>query len=163
MSPQGREHIDMITGMGMLRKATSAVPRILAGASALVLTAVAVLYAPVVIGGSQGQQGQAMATRSQVILAVLVISAASTWLLATRPASRAARIATNASGGFNLIWIFSFVGLPVVLASLLGALVATVPGPRRLIAILIAATAIGFGLGLVVLRLTQPPGEHIFG
>lgn len=149
--------------ISLLRNARSAAPRILAGASALVLTAVAVLYATIVTDTSQGQQGQRMATRTQLLLAVLVISAASTWLLAARPPSRAVRIATTVSCGFNLIWIVSVVGLPVVVASLLGALVATVPGPRRLSAILIAVAATGFGLGLVVLRLTQPPGEHIFG
>jgi hypothetical protein len=143
---------------GVIRNAT---PRILAGASALVLTAAAVFYAPIAM--NVGQPANGIDTRTAVLFAVLVISAASTWLLAAGRGSRGVRAAASVSCGFNLVWFVSFVGLPVVLASLLGAVIAAVPGPRRFSGVLIAVVAIGFGLGLLLLRLTEPPGEHIFG
>ena len=60
-------------------------------------------------------------------------------------------------------WIFSFVGLPVVVVSLMAIFVSAVGVPRRLAAAVGALAVVGFGVGLVVLRLTEPPGEHIFG
>jgi hypothetical protein len=149
--------------MALVRKAWNSGPRIVAGFAALVLTAAAVFYASIALNASQGGQGQGMALRAQLLLAVLVVSAAANWLLATRPSNRVVRVAANLSGGFNLVWSFSFIGLRVVVASLLGAAVATIPGPRRLGAILIGVAAAGFALGLLMFRLTQPPGEHIFG
>jgi hypothetical protein len=143
---------------GVLRNAT---PRILAGASALVLTAAAVFYAPIVMG--LDRQSNGIENRTAVLLAVLVISAASTWLPLAGRGGRGVRVITSATCGFNLVWIVSVVGIPVVTASLLGAVVAVAPGPRRFSAVLIAVVAIGFGLGLLLLRLTEPPGEHIFG
>jgi hypothetical protein len=139
----------------------NAAPRILAGASALVLTAAAVFYAPIAM--NVGQPANGIDTRTAVLFAVLVISAASTWLLAAGRGSRGVRAAASVSCGFNLVWFVSFVGLPVVLASLLGAVVAAVPGPRRFSGVLIAVAVSGFGLGLLMLRLTEPAGEHIFG
>jgi hypothetical protein len=151
----------MIAGMGLVRRAWSAAPRVLAGLSALVLTTAAVFYTPIVMG--LGQQGNGIETRTAVLLAVLVISAASTWLPLAGRGGRGVRVITSATCGFNLVWIVSVVGIPVVTASLLGAVVAVAPGPRRFSAVLIAVVAIGFGLGLLLLRLTEPPGEHIFG
>ncbi len=147
--------------MALLHKARSAAPRILAVVSSLVLTAAAFLYTPIAI--DTASQGPGMAIRTRLIVAVLVLSAVSNWIQAVRPKKRIVQLAINASSGFNLIWIFSFVGPPVVLASLLGAALATVPAPRRFILILIGVAAAGLGLGLLLLRLTEPPGEHIFG
>lgn len=144
-----------------LRKAVSGAPRFLAGASAVILTGAALLYAPIPFDAAV--QGPGMVIRTQLILAAVIVSAISTWILAIRPESQVVRLATSASSGFNLVWIFSFVGLPVVLASLLGIAVATVPVPRRLVLALIAVAVAGFALGLLMMRLTQPPGEHIFG
>jgi hypothetical protein len=151
----------MMAGMGLVRRAWSGAPRVLAGLSALVLTTAAVFYTPIVMG--LGRQGNGIETRTAVLLAVLVISAASTWLPLAGRGGRGVRVITSAACGFNLVWIISVVGIPVVMASLLGAVVAVAPGPRRFGAVLIAAVAIGFGLGLLLLRLTEPPGEHIFG
>jgi hypothetical protein len=67
------------------------------------------------------------------------------------------------AGGFNGIWMFSFVGVPVVVASLMAIVVSAVGVPRRLAAAIVSLALVGFGVGLVVLRLTEPPGEHIFG
>jgi hypothetical protein len=147
--------------MALPQKARSAARAVLAAASALVLTAAAFLYTPVALEASQ--QGPGMAIRTRLIVAVLMLSALSNWMQAVRPKKRIVQLAINASSGFNLIWIFSFVGPPVVLASLLGAALATVPAPRRFILILIGVAAAGLGLGLLLLRLTEPPGEHIFG
>jgi hypothetical protein len=84
-------------------------------------------------------------------------------MLAIRPHGRIPRLVSSVAGGFNGIWIFSFVGLPVVGASLIAIFVSAVGVPRRLAAAVVALAVVGFGIGLVVLRLTQPPGEHIFG
>jgi hypothetical protein len=151
----------MITGMTLIRKAWAAAPRILAGASALVLTAAAVFYTPIVLG--LGQQGYGMGIRTNVLLVVLAISAASTWLPVAGRGGRGIRVITSVTCGFNLVWIFSVVGIPVVTASVLGAIVAIVPGPRRFGAVLIGVAAIGLGLGLLMFRLTEPPGERLFG
>jgi hypothetical protein len=56
----------MIRGMTLARKAWSAAPRILAGASALVLTVAAVFYTPIVLG--LGQQGYGMGIRTNGLL-----------------------------------------------------------------------------------------------
>ena len=127
--------------------------RVVAGLSAALLTVASVLYAPIA----------QMAVRTQLVLAVLVVSAAATWIMAIKPDSGAVRLVSSIVGGFNGIWIFSFVGLPVVVASLIAIFVAAVGVPRRVAALVIALAMVGFGAGLVVLRLTEPPGEHIFG
>jgi hypothetical protein len=132
----------------------------LAGASAVVLTGAALLYAPIPFDAAL--QGPGMVIRTQLVLAVVIVSAIATWMLAMRPENQVVRLATSASSGFNLVWIFSFVGLSVVLSSMLGIAVATVPGPRRLGLALVAVAVAGFALGLLMMRLTQPPGEHIF-
>ena len=62
-------------------------------------------------------------------------------------------MATNLSCGFNLIWIFSYVGPPVVVASVLAAGLATVPAPRRLLPILMGAAVAGLCFGLLALRI----------
>ncbi|MEP6752399.1 MAG: hypothetical protein ABI959_06600 [Candidatus Dormiibacterota bacterium] len=80
-----------------------------------------------------------------------------------RPDRLPSRLVTAATAGFNLIWIFSFAGVPVVLASILGVLVAAVGVPRRILATVVAVAAVAFSLGLILLRVTEPPGEHIFG
>lgn len=100
---------------------------------------------------------------THLVLAVVVVSAAATWMLAIRPHGRIPRLVSSVAGGFNCIWIFSFVGLPVVVASLIAIFVSAVGVPRRLAAAVVALAVVGFGVGLVALRLTEPPGEHIFG
>ena len=134
--------------------------RIVAGLSASLLTVAAVLYAPIGLGT---QSPTEMAVRTHLLLAGVVVSAAGTWILAIRPDSRGARLVSSVVGGFNGIWIFSFVGLPVVVASLAAIFVSAVGVPRRLAAAIVTLAIVGFGMGLVVLRLTQPPGERIFG
>ena len=104
-----------------------------------------------------------MAVRTHVLWAVLVISAAATWIFVFRPGNRLSRFVIGFVSGFNCIWIVSFVGLPVVAASLVAVSVAAVPSSRRWIPVLLALAVFGLGLGLVMLRLTEPPGEHIFG
>lgn len=151
----------MIMKMTLVRKAWSAAPRILAAASALVLTVAAVFYTPIVLG--LGQHGYGLGIRTNVLLVVLVISAASTWLPVAGRGGRGVRLVTSVTCGFNLVWIFSVVGIPVVTASLLGAIVAIVPGPRRFAAVLVGVAALGLGLGLLMFRLTEPPGERLFG
>ena len=134
--------------------------RVGAGLSAALLTVAAVLYAPIGLGTESPTE---MALRTHLIWVVVVIAAAGTWILAIRPDNRAARLVASMVGGFNGIWIFSFVGLPVVVASLMAIVVSAVGVPRRLAAAVVTLAIVGFGVGLVVLRLTQPPGEHIFG
>ncbi|MEA2643990.1 MAG: hypothetical protein QOG08_1016 [Chloroflexota bacterium] len=134
--------------------------RVVAGVSALLLTAAAVLYAPV---GLNASSPIGVAVRAHLVLAVVVVSAAATWMLAIRPHARISRLVSSMAGGFNGIWIFSFVGLPVVVASLIAIFVSAVGVPRRLAAAIVSLALVGFGVGLLVLRLTEPPGEHIFG
>jgi hypothetical protein len=134
--------------------------RVVAGLSAALLTVAAVLYAPYGLGP---QSPAGMAVTAHLLLAVVVVSAAATWLVAIRPDSRVARAVSGAAGGFNCIWIFSFVGLPVVVASLVAIFVSAIGVPRRLAIAVVTLAIAGLGLGLVVVRLTQPPGEHIFG
>src|SRR5579859_1041165 len=127
-------------------KAQRGIPRVLAGAAAVVLTVASFLYVPIVVASAA--QGPVMAVRTRFVLVVLILSAISTWLFAIRPTGQDGRFATNVSNGFNLIWIFSFAGPPVVGASLLAAAVATVTGPRRLILALVASALVGLGLGV---------------
>jgi hypothetical protein len=134
--------------------------RVVAGLAAAVLTVAAVLYTPIGLGT---QSPTEMAVRTHLLLAVVVVSAAGTWILAIRPDNRVARLVSSMVGGFNGIWIFSFVGLPVVVASLAAIFVSAVGVRRRLAAAIVTLAIVGFGMGLVVLRLTQPPGERIFG
>jgi hypothetical protein len=140
-------------------KARSATPRILAGLAATILTATAFIYTPIAVAVSPS----IFAIRVWLLLASVIVSAVSTWMLVVGRESSLIRIAINVSCGFNLVWIFSFVGPPVVGASVLAAGLATVPAPRRLIPVLIGVAVAGLCLGLLVLRSTQPPGEHIFG
>jgi hypothetical protein len=142
------------------RKTWSVSRRVVAGLSAALLTVAAVLYAPIGLGT---QSPAEMAVRTHLLWGVLVMATAATWLLAFKPDSRAPRFVASAAGGFNGIWIFSFVGLPVVVASLIAIVASAVGVPRR-VAVMVAAVAlVGLGLGLLVLRITEPPGEHIFG
>lgn len=134
--------------------------RVVACLSAALLTVAAVLYAPIGLGTQTPAQ---MVVRTHLLLAVVVVAAAATWILAIRPDSRAARLVAGVACGLNGIWIFSFVGLPVVVASLIAIFVSAVGVPRRLAVAVITLALVGFGVGLVVLRLTQPPGERIFG
>lgn len=143
------------------QKAQRSVPRVLASAAAVVLTLAAFVYLPIALASAA--QDSAMAVRTPFVLVVLILSAISTWLLTIRPTGQVARFATNVSNGFNLIWIFSFAGEPVVGASLLAAVVATVTRPRRLLLELVASAFIGLGLGFLLLLITEPPGEHLFG
>jgi hypothetical protein len=124
------------------------------------LTAAAVLYVPIGLGT---QSPTEMVVRTHLLFAVVILSAAAGWIVAISPDPRIPRLVSSAAGGFNGIWIFSFVGLPVVVASLLAILVSAIGVPRRLAFTVVTVAVVGFGLGLLVLRLTQPSGEHIFG
>jgi len=134
--------------------------RIIGGLSAGLLTAAVALYAPI---GLATQSPTEMTVRTHLFLAVLVVSAAGTWIVAITPHASIPRLVSSLAAGFNGIWIFSFIGLPVVVASLIAIFVSAVGVPRRLAAAVVTLAIVGFGLGLVVLRLTEPPGEHIFG
>ncbi len=76
------------------QKAQASVPRVLAGAAAVVLTVAAFLYVRIALASAA--QGSAMALRTRFVLVVLILSATSTCL--------------HVLNGFNLIWIFSFAG-----------------------------------------------------
>ncbi|HEY8864181.1 MAG TPA: hypothetical protein VIO37_08420 [Candidatus Dormibacteraeota bacterium] len=141
------------------QKGRSAAPRVLAALAALVLSAVAFVYTPIVV--TTTSQGSGI--RIWLLLALVIVSALSTWMLVVGRENLVVRLAINFSCGFNLIWIFSFIGPPVVVASVLAAGLATVPAPRRLLPVLIGAAVAGLALGLIVLIVTQPPGERIFG
>ena len=134
--------------------------RLVAGLAAAILTSAALLYAPIGLG-TDSPPG--MAVRTHVLWAVLVLSAAATWVLAVKSELRLVRLVAAAAGGFNGLWIFSFVGPPVVLASLAAIVVAAIGVPRRLSIAIVAAAMVGLVLGLVLLSLTAPPGEHLFG
>jgi presenilin-like A22 family membrane protease len=134
--------------------------RLASGLAALVLTAAAVLYEPIALS-SQSSAG--MDLRTHLLLVVVVISATGTWILTIRPNRRASRFVSSVAGGFNGVWIFSGIGLPVVVASLIAIFVAAIGLPRRVAAVVVALALVGLGLGLIAVRLTQPPGEHIFG
>jgi hypothetical protein len=134
--------------------------RLASGLAAVVLTAAAILYAPIALSA---QSSAGMDLRTHLLLVVVVISAAGTWIMTLTPRRRAARFVASAAGGFNGIWILSGIGLPVVVASLIAILVATVGLPRRLAAVIVALALVGLALGLIAVRLTQPLGEHIFG
>jgi len=142
------------------QKAWSRSQRAVAGLSAALLTAAAVFYAPIGLG-TQSPIG--MAVRTHLLLAVVIATAAGTWIVAIRPHDRIARLVASVAGGFNGIWIFSFVGLPVVVASLVAIVVSAIGVPRRLAIAVVTTAIVGFAAGLIVLRLTEPPGEHIFG
>lgn len=132
-------------------------PKGLAIVSAVALAAAAILYAPIVTGPSQGTR---MEIRTTLILGVLVVSAASTSLIAAR-GHDFVRVVASLSNGFNLVWIFSFVGPPVVIAALMGIAAAVTVRPRRLV--LLFLPICGAVLGALMLRLTEPPGERLFG
>lgn len=132
------------------QKAGSAAPRLLAGVSALVLTAVALYSATVAV---LPQHGLGIAIRIWLLLGFMILAALSSWMLVVGQESLLVRVATNLSCGFNLIWIFSYLGPPVVVASVLAAGLATVPAPRRLLPILIGAAVAGLCLGLLALRI----------
>lgn len=132
----------------------------LAGLSAFVLSAAAVLYATIAFDTSSPP---GMEARTRLVWAALVLSAASSWILAFRKENQSSRLVTGFASGFNGIWLVSFVGFPVVAASLLACFAAAVTGPRRRVPVVIALAALGLAMGLVMVRLTEPPGEHIFG
>lgn len=134
--------------------------RLVSGLAAVVLTLAAILYAPIALSA---QPSTGMDVRTHLVLVVAVISATGTWIMTVRPNRRAARFVTSLAGGFNGIWIFSGIGLPVVVASFLAVLVAAFGLPRRLVAVVVSLALVGLALGLLVLRLTEPPGEHLFG
>jgi hypothetical protein len=134
--------------------------RVIGGLSAGLLTVAVALYSSI---GLATQSPTEMAVRTHLFLVVLVVSAAGTWIVAISPHGRIPRLVSSVASGFNCIWIFSFVGLPVVVASLLAIFVSAIGVPRRLAVAVLTTAVVGFGLGLVVLRLTEPPGEHIFG
>ena len=129
--------------------------------AAVVLTAAVVLYAPIGLGT---QEPQGMAIRTHIFFAVLAISAVCAWVIAVGPEQSWFRFLAAATAGFNGLWLFSYVGPPVLLASLLTIIVAGTGGVRRSVATIVVVLAVlGFGVAIVVLRLTEPPGEHIFG
>lgn len=141
-------------------KTRSASLRLGAGASAAVLTAAAILYAPIGVGT---QSPTEMAVRTHLFFAVVLTSATGMWIVTVRPRVDAARLVSAATAGFNCVWIFSFVGVPVVVASVVAISVSAVGVPRRRTIAAVALASAAFVLGLVVLRITEPPGEHIFG
>jgi len=129
--------------------------------AALVLTVVAFIYTPIVVTTSS--QAGSVSIRLWLLLPMVIVAAVSTWMLVVGRHSLVVRVAINLSSGYNLIWIFSFIGVPVVLASVLAAGLATVPAPRQQLPILFGVAIGGLVLGLLVLILTQPPGQRIFG
>ena len=133
-------------------KARRAAPRVLAITAASVFTVFAFLYTPTAfaIPASLGQGYQA---RIWLLLAPVIIAAISTWMLVVGKRSLFVRLAINLSCGVNLIWIFSFIGAPVFLASAAAAGLATVPAPRSQVPILIGAPVAGLCLGLLALQL----------
>ncbi len=68
------------------QKAQASVPRVLAGAAAVVLTVAAFLYVRIALASAA--QGSAMALRTRFVLVVLILSATSTCLLAIRPSGQ---------------------------------------------------------------------------
>lgn len=132
-------------------------PKGLAIVSVVALAAAAILYAPIATGPSQGT---GMEIRTTLIFGVLVVSAASMSLIAAR-GHDFVRAVASLSNGFNLVWIFSFVGPPVVIAALMGIAAAVTVKPRRLV--LLFLPICGAVLGALMLRLTEPPGERLFG
>jgi hypothetical protein len=142
-------------------RARGAAPRVLAALAALVLTVVAFIYTPIVVTTSS--QAGSVSIRLWLLLPMVIVAAVSTWMLVVGRHSLVVRVAINLSSGYNLIWIFSFIGVPVVLASVLAAGLATVPAPRQQLPILFGVAIGGLVLGLLVLILTQPPGQRIFG
>lgn len=134
------------------QRARSAAPRVLAAVSALIFTVVAFIYTP--IAATAGSGG----TRLWLLLPCVILGAVSTWMLVVGRENQVVRLAINFSSGFNLIWIFSVIGPPVVLASVLAAGLVTVPAPRRLLPTLFGVAIVGLVLGLVALILTRPTG-----
>src|SRR5256885_648869 len=129
--------------------------RVVSGVSATLLTAAAALYAPIALGEDPLL---GMTIRTHVIWSVVLVAAASTWMLALLPHRSTPRLVSAFTGGFSGLWIFSFIGPPVVVASLVAIVMSGVGVPRRLTVAVVALAIVGFGVGLVVLRMTQPPG-----
>jgi hypothetical protein len=129
-------------------KARAAAPRVLTAAAALVLTATTFIYTPI------ASQGTGTGIRIWLLLAVMAISAVSTWMLLVGRRDLPIRLLINLSCGFNLVWIFSAVGPPVVVASVVAAGLATIPAPRSLLPALIGVAVAGLCLGLIVLRFS---------
>jgi hypothetical protein len=125
---------------------------VLAITAASVFTVFAFLYTPTAfaIPISLGQGYQA---RIWLLLGCVIIAAISTWMLAVGQRSLVVRLAINFSCGVNLIWIFSFIGPPVFVASVAAAGLATVPAPRSQLPFLIGAAVAGLCLGLLALQL----------
>jgi hypothetical protein len=133
-------------------KARRAAPRFLAIAAASVFTVFAFLYTPTAFA-VPATLGQGYQARIWLLLASVIIAAASTWMLVVGQQSPFVRLAINFSCGVNLIWIFSFIGPPVFVASVVAAGLATVPAPRRQLPILIGAAVAGLCVGLLALQL----------
>jgi hypothetical protein len=141
-------------------KTRSSSLRVIAGLSAALLTIAAVFYAPIGLGT---QSPIEMEARTHLLLGMVMFGAAGTWILAVRPQGRVARLVSSFAAGFNCVWIFTLIGLPVVVASLIAIVVSATGVPRRLGFAVVTLALVGLGIGLLVLRITQPPGEHIFG
>jgi len=122
---------------------------VLAVISAVILTAVTFWSAAVVFL----PQTPGLKIRIWVLLAVMALAAVSTWMLVIGRQGLLVKLAINVSCGFNLIWMFSFFGPPVVVASVVAAGLATVPAPRRLLPALIGSAVAGLCLGLLVLQI----------
>jgi len=129
-------------------KARAAAPRFLAGIAALVLTLTTFVYTPI------AGQGTGPGLRIWLLLAVMAVSAVSSWMLVVGRRDLPIGLLINFSCGFNLVWIFSAVGPPVVVASVLAAGLATIPAPRSLLPALIGVAVAGLILGLIVLRFS---------
>jgi hypothetical protein len=121
-------------------------------ASAVVFTVFAFLYSPTALA-VPASLAQGYRIRIWLLLASVIISAVSAWMLVVGQHRLAVRLAINLSCGFNLIWIFSVIGPPVVLASVVAAGLATVPAPRGQLPLLVGAAVAGLFLGLLTLRL----------
>jgi hypothetical protein len=123
----------------------------LAVASAVVFTVFAFLYSPTAVAATSQSHG--IQIRIWLLVAFVIVSAVSTWMLVVGRQGLLVKVAVNLSCGFNLIWIFSFIGPPVVLASVVAAGLATVPAPRGLLPVLVGSAVAGFCLGLLVLQI----------
>jgi hypothetical protein len=129
-------------------KARAAAPRVLAGIAALVLTVTTFIYTPI------ASQGTGTGLRIWLLLAVVAVSAVSSWMLVVGRQDLPIRLLINFSCGFNLVWIFSAVGPPVVVASVVAGGLATIPAPRSVLPALIGVAVAGLCLGLIVLRFS---------
>jgi hypothetical protein len=117
----------------------------------VVFTVFAFLYSPTAVAATSQSHG--IQIRIWLLVAFVIVSAVSTWMLVVGQQGLLVKLAVNLSCGFNLIWIFSFIGPPVVLASVVAAGLATVPAPRGLLPVLVGSAVAGLCLGLLVLQI----------